>query len=276
MMIKLLAICMLLGLTVGYRLKSRFLQNRLRPRYGPMSIVGGYDAYENSVPWQVSIKSSDFNHFCGGSLVKGKNGLAVVTAAHCVSDGTQASSIQVVVGRHSLAEQSASEKTYQVSEIKNHPQYNADTFDNDIAVLFVQGEISETEQVGPIQLPKEDSSVFNGQECLISGWGALKEGEEAPEILQEAWVDLFSNAMCYGKYNDGFNRNVMICGGKEEGGVDSCQGDSGGPFACFDDDWNPILVGVTSWGEGCARADKPGVYADVYKLKSWLKGVLGL
>lgn len=48
--------------------------------------------------------------------------------------------------------------------------------DNDIAVLFVQGEISETEQVAPIQLPKEDSSVFSGQECLISGWGALKEG----------------------------------------------------------------------------------------------------
>ncbi|CAC5396804.1 Plasminogen,Anionic trypsin-1,Trypsin,Enteropeptidase,Transmembrane protease serine 9,Anionic trypsin,Plasma kallikrein,Trypsin II-P29 [Mytilus coruscus] len=241
-----------------------------------MSIVGGAEAYENSVPWQVSIKSNDYNHFCGGSLVRGKSGIAVVTAAHCVSDGTQASSIQVVVGRHSLSTQSASEKTYQVSEIKNHPQYNSSNMSNDIAVLFVEGEISETDEVAPIQLPNKQSSVFNGQECLISGWGALKEGEEGPDKLQEAWVDLFSNAVCYDRYNEDFNRDLMICGGKEAGGVDSCQGDSGGPFACFDEEWNPILVGVTSWGEGCARADKPGVYADVFKLRSWLNSVLGL
>ena len=52
----------------------------------------------------------------------------------------------------------------------------------------------------------------------------------------------------------------MICGGQT--GKDSCQGDSGGPLMCNIND-EPTLVGIVSWGNGCAGANSPGVYAEV-------------
>lgn len=58
----------------------------------------------------------------------------------------------------------------------------------------------------------------------------------------------------------------MICAGYiNMGGIDACQGDSGGPFVC-----NGLLTGIISWGEGCALADKPGVYTNVSAFNDWI------
>ena len=60
----------------------------------------------------------------------------------------------------------------------------------------------------------------------------------------------------------------MFCAGQPKGGKDSCQGDSGGPFVCADDN-KPVLVGITSWGFGCAEKEHPGVYAEVSSTQIW-------
>ena len=44
------------------------------------------------------------------------------------------------------------------------------------------------------------------------------------------------------------------------------QGDSGGPLVYQNGD-RPEVLGVTSWGEGCAEPGYPGVYADVSSMQ---------
>lgn len=62
----------------------------------------------------------------------------------------------------------------------------------------------------------------------------------------------------------------MFCAGYLAGGIDSCQGDSGGPMVCSSRD-RSTLLGIISWGYGCGRANKPGVYTKVANYLDWIK-----
>jgi len=86
--------------------------------------------------------------------------------------------------------------------------------------------------------------------------------------LRQVVVPIISQDACRESYGKNLTDNMM-CAGYMEGGKDSCQGDSGGPLVCKKGDrwWQ---YGITSWGEGCAKPNFPGIYSDVVKFLPWI------
>ncbi len=99
-----------------------------------------------------------------------------------------------------------------------------------------------------------------GTPAAIVGWGATSEGGDGSDILLEAAVPILADQVCTSHYAGDFIARVMLCAGYLPGGIDTCQGDSGGPIFINDGFDLPLQVGIVSFGDGCARADIPGVY----------------
>lgn len=214
-------------------------------------IVGGIRAEPGDNPFQVSLLnklvSDNYEaHFCGGTLI-GPN--TIVTAAHC-SDFVTASGVQVLTGARKL---DGSGVRRNVTKVTIHPAWNSATNDFDVAVWRI-----ETPAPGPFAtLAASDGPV--GETQLATGWGALREGGSGPVDLYKVGLPLVDRSDCNdaNSYNGGITEQ-MICAGQTGGGKDTCQGDSGGPLTI-----GSALVGVTSWGRGCAQPNYFGVYARV-------------
>lgn len=126
-----------------------------------------------------------------------------------------------------------------------------------------------TEFQKPICLPSKEDTNTIYTNCWVTGWGYTKEGGEIQNTLQKATIPLVPNEECQRKYRNYVITKQMICAGYKEGGTDACKGDSGGPMVCKHNGiWQ--LVGITSWGEGCARKDHPGVYTKVSEYVDWI------
>jgi len=110
-----------------------------------------------------------------------------------------------------------------------------------------------------------------GKSLTVSGWGARSEGGRPPTTLHAVRVPGISNYQCRRSYRS--ITDAMICAGETRGGVDSCQGDSGGPLT-YTSGGSTYVVGVVSWGRGCARPDYPGVYSRVTSALSWINSEL--
>lgn len=90
------------------------------------------------------------------------------------------------------------------------------------------------------------------------------------DVLNAAMVPLIEPSKCNSKYiYNNLITPAMICAGFLQGSVDSCQGDSGGPLVTLKNGiwW---LIGDTSWGSGCAKALRPGVYGNVTVFTDWI------
>ena len=160
--------------------------------------------------------------------------------------------------------------TIAVSAIKQHPQYDATTYANDIAVLELATTVSLTDypNIKPACLPSAGAK-FPG-ESLVSGWGTIGSGSYLNSWLHEVNVTVFADGNC-GAMNN-YMTDDMLCAGLMQGGKDACQGDSGGPLVAADPAQNnaQTLIGVVSWGFGCAGEDALGIYAEVSHFTNWL------
>uniref|UniRef100_A0A8D2NFA4 Transmembrane serine protease 15 n=1 Tax=Zonotrichia albicollis TaxID=44394 RepID=A0A8D2NFA4_ZONAL len=234
-------------------------------------IVGGNDAGREAWPWIVSLHFN-FQPVCGASLVSDE---WLVTAAHCVyGRQLKPSRWQAALGLYSQSDLAKPPAVVQnIDRIIINPHYMKQTKDSDIALMHLQHKVQYTDYIQPVCLPEKNQQFPPGINCSIAGWGAIRNDGPSSNILQEAEVPLLSNEKCQQwmpKYNITEN---MLCAGYDMGGIDSCQGDSGGPLT-FEDGDKWFLVGVTSFGEGCALPQRPGVYARVTMFVDWIKTII--
>lgn len=227
-------------------------------------IVGGGDADITDVPWQVGLLYSDesdnfFAQFCGGTI---RDATTIITAAHCV-DGATPSEIDVLVGTDAL---DGSGTRIGAAAIVVNQNFNSTTLSNDAALITLASPISPfpSSTAQPLSLVSgpEMTSLVQGSPLTVSGWGALQSGGSFPEDLQSVEVPFLSDANCRAAYGQDADTSSMFCAGVT--GKDSCQGDSGGPIMGeFGSPASARLVGIVSWGVGCAAPQCPGVYTRV-------------
>src|SRR5918994_579954 len=232
------------------------------------AVVGGNDASPGEYPAVAEITFGPF--LCTGTLITPN---WVLTAGHCsnITAGTVASPaswppplISVRVGGVTRSDG----ERLGVSRVVMHPDYLL-TSGYDISLL----QLSSSSTTPPTQVAGSgERSIWTaGTMETIVGWGVTSEGGSPPERLQEARVPITTDSYCAGAYSD-FDPHTMVCAGFPEGGVDTCQGDSGGPMFGRTSAGALRVVGTTSFGEGCARPGKPGVYGRVADdtLRPWI------
>lgn len=242
-------------------------------------IVGGKAAPDGAWPWQIVLFQRGANGvyipICGGSLISAQ---WVLTAAHCVP-GYKTASYRVGYGSVEMSKMKVSE----VAEVRPHASYDPETSDNDIALIKLAAPVTGVQFAALAKSgPRAEQA---GDRLTVTGFGRMAEcpsGQSGAacrmqERLQQVDVPVVAIDACRASYRDtpSVLGDRQICAGYTEGGRDSCQGDSGGPLvrAIGNDRWEQI--GVVSWGIGCARANKPGVYTRVAAFSDWLRQATG-
>ncbi len=213
-------------------------------------VVGGERASIETNPWAVYLTDGNGYQFCGGTIVAP---MKVLTAAHCAL-GRSPSQVRVVAGREDKQDKGAG-IVATPADIWIHKQYIAADEGEDLAVLTMKQPLPFTPL--PIAEATDRELYLPGTKLRALGWGRTSENGKTSRYLMQAELPVLPDADCVDSYPQ-FVKADMFCAGYPEGKIDTCQGDSGGPIVV-----GGRVVGVTSWGEGCARRGKPGVYVRV-------------
>uniref|UniRef100_A0A2P2HWI7 limulus clotting factor C n=1 Tax=Hirondellea gigas TaxID=1518452 RepID=A0A2P2HWI7_9CRUS len=234
----------------------------------PDRIVGGDPVRDGDALWQVSLQSmSGGYHFCGGTLISSN---WVVTAGHCTLDFTE-KQMRVVVGTNDLLKDNNA--YYMVERIIRNPGFNQMTLENDIALIKLLQPASRAGHTGS-SIAMEANENLPEEDCRVTGFGRLSSAGAASTKLMSAVVPLRTYEDCVKAFPPDMYTvgKGHLCAGGDH--TDACQGDSGGPLVCCKGKTLSAsgckLVGVVSWGIGCATPKLPGVYTKVSHYRHWV------
>ncbi|XP_076021922.1 coagulation factor X [Genypterus blacodes] len=229
-------------------------------------IVNGEECPPGECPWQALLVNEDDIGFCGGTIL---NQYIILTAAHCMN---QSEYIYIIVGEFDRERKEGREAIHNVATIVTHRHYKPDTYHNDIALIKLEKPIKFTKYIIPACLPERDFAervLMQQPNGLVSGFGRIGEGRQPSSILQRLSMPYVNRGICI-ESSDFRISTRMFCAGYDTEEKDACQGDSGGPHVTrYHDTY--FVTGIVSWGEGCARKGKYGVYTQVSKYIRWIR-----
>lgn len=264
--------------TSGTTTRSPMSGGTVDSTVSPM-IIGGTTTTIGSAPWMAQLwytddqgttdTSDDTGFFCGGAVVAPTK---ILTAAHCVKGADWAKGGAVVTGATQLPSEDGDLHGGTATAVLRqwyHPSYNADTIDNDIAVLTLAAPVKAT----PIRMTTStdtasyDPATTGAKSAKVYGWGRTSStSDDISPTLKTATLPIKSDTTCAAAYGSWFIKGHMTCAGPAASGSDSgttaiCSGDSGGPLVV-----NGRIVGVVSWNvTDCVAKGAYSVFTKVSK-----------
>lgn len=167
------------------------------------------------------------------------------------------------------------EAIHEVEQVFIHKHYMHETYHNDISLIKLATPITYTQYILPACLPERNFAekvLMNQPDGLISGFGRVGESKQPSTILLRLTVPYVNRATCIESSQYKISHR-MFCAGYDMDKKDACQGDSGGPHVTrFGETW--FSTGIVSWGEGCAREGKYGIYTQVSRYIQWIRDVM--
>ena len=208
-------------------------------------------------PWPWDAKGAD----CGGTLI------APSACSRPPIASTRTPATPPSCGSSSGSPTINSAPTVLVTAVYVHPLFRADTMHYDAALLILEHPVT-----GVRTIEMADSSPLAGATVSAAGWGETTEhATTLPDHLRSVVLKVATKRACghgNSKIPGGYFTRDDVRGSP---GRDNCSGDSGGPLVGTSHG-HTVLVGITSFGTGCARAGHPGVYTRVPSIRGWALG----
>lgn len=231
------------------------------------AIVGGQEAKPHQYPFMAGLVDlAEQRVMCGGALVGDRH---VLTAAHCLTGSySSPARVGVLLGEHDLTAGDDSPHAVLATPERFvvHPEYDPATQRNDIALVRLAEPVAYNRDVSPVGLPAQYShGTFDHTQVEVPGWGATSFGGRASDVLRTVVLDTMSNPTCVDRGMSDV-ASPQIC--TYAPGRDTCLYDSGGPLVRRVGR-KPYLVGLVSYGKGCAT-DTPAVNTRVWSYLDWI------